>query len=122
MTDTIQINRLEVFGRHGVFAEETHLGQRFIFDVLCHTDFSKCAETNDVEDAVNYASVCDLIVETSSQTNFRLIEALADRIAKRILGEFSAVSCVTVSVSKPSAPVPHIFDSISVRVTRSRDA
>ena len=39
--DKIYVNQMEFYGYHGVFPEETKLGQRFVVDVIVETDLSK---------------------------------------------------------------------------------
>ena len=36
--DEIHIQNLEVFANHGVFQEETNLGQKFLFSLTMYTD------------------------------------------------------------------------------------
>lgn len=39
--DEIRIQNLEVFANHGVFQEETNLGQKFLFSLTMYTDTRK---------------------------------------------------------------------------------
>jgi len=48
---------------------------------------------------------------------FQLIEALAEAIAGELLNRHS-VQEVVVRVHKPGAPIPGIFDSVSVEIRR----
>ena len=55
--DHIQIKELEVFANHGVLKQENELGQKFVVSVDLTVDTSKAAESDDIEDAVNYVDV-----------------------------------------------------------------
>jgi dihydroneopterin aldolase len=57
--------------------------------------------------------------EIASGGPYRLLERLADEVAATILAEF-AVDEVIVRVSKPSAPVPLVIDTVGVTVTHRR--
>ena len=50
---------------------------------------------------------------------YRLLERLADEVAATIIAEFP-VDEVSVRVSKPSAPVPLVIDTVGVTVTHRR--
>lgn len=39
--DKIFVNQMEFYGYHGVFPEETRLGQRFIVDLMVLVDLKK---------------------------------------------------------------------------------
>lgn len=52
----------------------------------------------------------------------RLIEAVAERIAGRVLQEHPGVAAITVAVSKPHVPVPGVMQSLGVEITRRRMA
>lgn len=39
--DKIYVNRMEFYGYHGVFQEETRLGQRFAVDLTVEADLKK---------------------------------------------------------------------------------
>ena len=107
---TIEIHGLELHGYHGVLAEERAEGQRFIFDVDLEVADERAAQTDRIEDAVDYREVVAIIREVSGGTAFHLLEALADAVA-RALRDRLAVSRVRVRVRKPDvelgAPVEH---------------
>ncbi len=50
----------------------------------------------------------------------QLIEAVAERIAGRVLGEHPGVAAVTVRVAKPQVAVPGVVHSLGVEITRRR--
>lgn len=50
----------------------------------------------------------------------QLIEAVAERIAGRVLGEHPAVAGITVRVAKPQVAVPGVVHSLGVEITRRR--
>lgn len=50
----------------------------------------------------------------------QLIEAVAERIAERVLREHPTVAAVTVGVAKPQVAVPGVVRSLGVEITRRR--
>lgn len=120
MKASISITGLTVFGRHGVLPEETRLGQRFVIDLDVDVDVAAAVATDDYEQAVCYASLCDLAVRITAGPPFRLIETLAERIVEAVLTDFSRVSRVRVTVHKPGAPIVHAPNDVAVTIERRR--
>ena len=52
--DKISIDKLVVFGNHGVFEAENMLGQKFLVSVVVYTDTRKAGLTDDLACSVNY--------------------------------------------------------------------
>jgi len=50
----------------------------------------------------------------------RLIETLAENVAREILASFAIVTAVTVEITKPRPPVDFQFAGVSVRIRRER--
>jgi dihydroneopterin aldolase len=120
MTDRIIVKDLVVFAYHGVHPEEQRLGQRFEVDLSCAMDLREAAK-RDVEGAtVSYSSLVEIVQEVSGQKSFFLIETLADVIARTILGRYAQIDAVSVTVRKPSAPIPATLGYVAVEVTRDR--
>ena len=54
--ETIRIKGLEIFAYHGVNPEEKENGQKFILDIAMQADISRAAQTDDLNETVNYAA------------------------------------------------------------------
>lgn len=119
--DRIILQNLAFFGYHGVMDEEKTLGQRFYLDVSLYTDLKKAGRTDDVSDTIHYGMVYQTIKNVIEMERFNLIEALADRIVRKLLMEYPSLEKVQVTVRKPSAPVPGIFDFMAVEIERTRE-
>ncbi|WP_342433828.1 dihydroneopterin aldolase [Neobacillus sp. FSL H8-0543] len=118
--DKIYVNKMEFYGYHGVFPEETRLGQRFIIDLTAQVDLKKAGETDELEHSVNYGEIFRVCKEVVEGAPFKLVEAVAEKIAKEILQQFSLVSETTVKVIKPDPPIPGHYQSVAVEITRRR--
>jgi dihydroneopterin aldolase len=52
----------------------------------------------------------------------QLLEAVAEQVARRLLGEHAAVREVWVRVNKPAAPIKGaVFSRVAVEITRWRE-
>ncbi len=117
-SDKICIENLEVYARHGVFPEENKLGQKFVICAQLEVDAAKAARQDDLALSVNYGEVCYFIKEWMEQHTFRLIETVADFLAREILLKFPLVQGITLEVKKPNAPILLPFEWVSVKVER----
>jgi len=120
MSDHVSVVNLCLHGHHGVFPEETKLGQKFYVDIDCTLNLAACAKDDDFSKAVCYGTLCDLAVEVSDQGPYKLIETLGDRIAEKVLSQFDQVAEVAVRVRKPSAPIKYVLDYVQVELRRTR--
>ena len=118
--DIIHLRGLTFFAYHGVMPEENVLGQKFIVDIDLYQNLRKPGLTDQVEDTINYAKVYEQIKAVVTGERYSLLERLAQRIADQILKEFLC-SSIRVEVHKPEAPIPGIFEDVSVEIWRERE-
>ena len=118
--DEIILNGMQFYGYHGVFPEETVTGQRFIVDVHMGLDLSRAGKTDQVKHTVDYGKVYEAVKQVVEGDPKKLIESVAETIAENLLTGFSALESIQVQVQKPGAPIPGIFESVSVRINRTR--
>jgi len=111
---------MEFYGYHGVFPEETRLGQRFIVDLMVLVDLKKAGESDELEHSVNYGELFQVCKEIVEGKPYKLVEAVAEKIAASILSQFTLVSEATVKVIKPDPPIPGHYRSVAVEITRRR--
>lgn len=117
--DRITLTGVTAVGYHGVFDFERRDGQPFVVDAVLHTDFTKAAETDDLQHTAHYGEVAELITRHIEGEPLNLIEGLAVRIAEGILANYS-VAAVDVTVHKPKAPIEVPFGDVTVSVHRER--
>jgi 7,8-dihydroneopterin aldolase/epimerase/oxygenase len=119
MTDAIAITGLRAWGYHGVYENERQTGQEFIVDARLELDLAPAGASDDVVDTVHYGELAGELVGIITGEPVNLIETLAGRLADACLRD-PRVSAATVTVHKPSAPIPHPFADVSVTVRRTR--
>ncbi|MGG6432981.1 dihydroneopterin aldolase [Anoxybacillus sp. D401a] len=120
MSDKIYVQQMEFYGYHGVFPEENKLGQRFYVDVMIETDLRRAGVTDDLNETVNYAHIYDICQSIVEGEPFKLIEAVAERIAEQILSTYTTISSCTVKVTKPNPPIKGHYAYVAVEMTRGR--
>ncbi len=116
--DQITIRDLQVFANHGVFAEETALGQKFLVTAVLELDTRPAGRTDDLQRSVNYGEVSAEIVRFLQENTYLLIEAAAEHLAEHLLLTYELLDCVTIELKKPWAPVKLPLDTVSVKITR----
>ncbi|MEH7126234.1 dihydroneopterin aldolase [Bacillus sp. JJ1532] len=118
--DKITLTKMAFYGFHGVFPEETRLGQRFFVDLTVEADLKRAGETDNLEDSINYAELYQVCKDIVEGKPFKLVEAVAEKIAGEMLNHFEAISQVNVRVIKPDPPIAGHYESVAVEITRSR--
>ncbi|RDI38437.1 dihydroneopterin aldolase [Falsibacillus pallidus] len=118
--DKIHVHDMEFYGYHGVFPEETKLGQRFRVDLTVELDLKKAGETDDLEESVNYADLYNTCKEIVEGDPCKLVETVAEKIAGKILGNFPKIQTVALKVIKPDPPIPGHYKSVAVEIVRGR--
>jgi dihydroneopterin aldolase len=113
----IEVVGIELLGYHGVLEKERRQGQRFVVDVWLDTADERAAETDAIDDAVDYRDVVAVVREVSEGNAYHLLEALASVIAERLL-ELSRVASVRVRVRKPDVELELPVEHVAVTVER----
>ncbi|UYG16666.1 2-amino-4-hydroxy-6-hydroxymethyldihydropteridine diphosphokinase [Brachybacterium huguangmaarense] len=116
--DTIELTGVRARGHHGVLAAEKRDGQEFVVDVTLHLDTAPAARDDALSRTVDYGAVAGLVVDVVGTGALDLIETLARRLADAVLAQQPLVRAVEVTVHKPSAPIPHPFADVAVRIRR----
>ena len=121
MTDRIALHGLRVRGFHGVFEHERRDGQDFVVDVTLEVDTRRAAESDDLDDTVDYGALAQGLRDAIAGEPTHLLEALAERLVRVALAD-AKVAAATVTVHKPQAPIPIAFDDVAVTIRRERPA
>ena len=100
--DHVFIEGLEIEALIGIYDWERRIRQTLVFDIEMAFDNRIPAASDAIEDTLNYKAVSRRIVDYVSQSDFGLVETLAERVAAIILDEFG-VRSVRLKLSKPGA-------------------
>ncbi|MCM1185692.1 MAG: 2-amino-4-hydroxy-6-hydroxymethyldihydropteridine diphosphokinase [Lachnoclostridium sp.] len=116
--DKIKIEELEIFAHHGVYPEEQEKGQLFYVNATLYGDTFPAGVTDELEFSTDYGEVCHFIAEWMQSHTYKLLEAVAEELAKAILCEFPLIEEVALEIRKPKAPIGLPFGSVSVQIHR----
>lgn len=105
---------------HGVLPVEKRRRQEFRVTVELETTLAQAGNSDVLADTLDYCAVQAVVREVVEGAHRKLIEALAEDIAQRLLTAFPAAEAVTVELLKPSPPVSFKFAGVSVRIRRAR--
>ena len=116
--DKVIIKNLLARGIIGVNDWERNRPQDILINIMLFTDTRRAAETDDINDCVNYSTVSKKVQAHAENAERLTAEALANDLAKICLEE-KAVQKVVVRVEKPGAV--RFAESVGVEIERSRD-
>mgnify|MGYP001812176550 CR=1 FL=1 len=120
-TYRIGLKNCVFFARHGVFDEEAKLGQNFHVDVDMDVAATDALTSDNYNDTVDYGAVHATVEKIVTTERYKLIEALAQRIAVDLCDRHPAIRRVVVTIRKPSAPIQGVFDHAEVIVEHVPD-
>lgn len=115
----IELEEMEFYAYHGCFKEEQVVGNRFLVHVWLHTDISVPAESDSINDAVNYVEIYSLIKKEMAITS-HLLEHVGSRMVKAILLQYNQVQKVVLKVSKVNPPMGGKMKQVSLIIERDR--
>jgi dihydroneopterin aldolase/D-erythro-7,8-dihydroneopterin triphosphate epimerase len=118
MTDRILIHDLFLLTIIGINEEERTERQDVVINLVVETDTRRAGQSDDIADAVNYRTLTKQIIELVENSQFLLVERLAEVIATLCLAD-SRVDKVKVTVEKPLAL--RFARSVGVSIERSRE-
>ena len=116
MEDRIHIEDLEVFAHVGVPDEERAAAQRLTLHLTLWPVRPMDEANDDIDRAVNYATVCAEVESFVAARRDRLVETLANAVALHLLKTFE-IRKITVELRKYILPE---VEFVSVSVTRER--
>jgi len=119
ISDRLSVRGLAVHGHHGVFEFERRDGQEFVVDLVLGMDTGPAAQSDDLQDTVDYGTLVEEVRSAVANDPVDLIETLAQRIADVCLRP-PRVEAVEVTVHKPHAPIPVTFQDVALTINRSR--
>jgi len=116
--DKVNIKNLLARGIIGVNDWERKRPQDILINITLFTDTRRAADTDDINDCVNYSIVSKKVQAHAESAERLTVEALANDLAKICLEEKN-VEKVVVRVEKPGAA--RFAESVGVEIERSRD-
>lgn len=115
----ILLENVRVFTNHGCLEEEAAIGSDYRVDLEVQADLSTSAQTDDLNDTVDYVSLNRIIVEEMAVRS-KLLEQVAQRILDRIFKEELLVKEATVRVAKINPPIGGDVASVIIEMSQHR--
>ena len=100
----IELEGMEFKAYHGVLEQEKVRGNEFVVDFRGELDLSAAAESDNLNDTLNYADIYEIVAYEMSIPS-ELLENVAGRILKAIEKQFPQLVSFSVRVSKKRPPV-----------------
>ena len=100
--DTVFIEDLRIETIIGIYDWEREIRQIVSIDLEMASDNSKAAATENIDDALNYKAVAKRLIQFVEESEFQLVETMAERIGEIVLNEFK-VPWMRLKLSKPGA-------------------
>ena len=104
MTHTIEVNGIKLYAFHGCLVEEGLIGGNYVVDVSLKTDFQLAAETDTLENTIDYVIV-NQIVKEEMAIRSKLIEHVGHRILVRLKNTLNNMHAVKIKITKICPPI-----------------
>ena len=115
--DKVIIKDLLVRAILGINPDERVKKQDILINIVMYADIRRAAETDDIEDAVNYKSITKRVIEHVEEGSDFLVERLVSDLARLIVTELG-VERVMVRVEKPGAL--RFAESVGIEIERTQ--
>ncbi len=100
--DIVYIRNLRIDTIIGIFDWEREVRQTVSLDLEMGTDISRAASTENIQFALDYKAVSDRLLDFIGNSEFLLVETMAEQVASIIMTEFQ-VPWLRLRVGKPGA-------------------
>jgi dihydroneopterin aldolase len=100
--DIVFINELRIETIIDIYDWERKVKQTISLDLEMGADIRKSAATDAIEDTLNYKAVAKRLIAFVEDSEYLLVETLAEKITEIVLSEFS-VPWLKLTVRKPGA-------------------
>ena len=100
--DIVFIHDLQIETVIGIYDWERKIRQTISLDIEMATDISKAAKSDNIDDTLSYKTVAKRLIEFVQQSEFELVEALAEKICSIVMDEFH-VPWIKLTLHKPGA-------------------
>lgn len=116
----IRIKNARFYAHHGVLDSERMSGGLFEIDAEMTCDVTEAEAEDNLKKTLDYQQAYTFIKEVVSSEKFFLIEALAYRIALKLIKNFGMVQKVVIKVRKPSPPLGGLTEYVEVEHSEYR--
>lgn len=119
MQDLILIEGLKVETVVGCFDWERQIKQPLLLDLKIWVDLSAAAQSDRLDDTLNYAEICDIASQTIIDAAPELIEHAAGLVVNALFDQYQAIEKINITVRKPA--IISAAQSVGIQLERQRD-
>ncbi len=116
--DIIYLRDLKIDTVIGIYDWERRITQTVSLDLEMATDIRKAAASDAIEDTLDYKSVAKRLIQFVGESEFQLVETLAERICAIVIEEFG-VPWVRLTLNKKGAV--RFAEGVGVQIERRAD-
>ena len=116
--DIIFIQSLKVDTVIGIYDWERKIRQEIVLDIEMSADISTAASTDHINQTLNYKDICKRLKSFVEESEFQLVETLAEEICQIIIKEFG-VQWVKLKLNKGEAITG--AEGVGVIIERTRE-
>ena len=114
----IIIEEMEFYAFHGHYQEEQIVGNRFLVDLEMEADLKVPADSDSLDDAVNYQKAYQIIKYEMRRTKSNLLENIGKRILDALFAEMVDIEKATIRVRKLNPPMGGPIKSVGITMSR----
>ena len=114
----IVIEEMEFYAFHGHYQEEQIVGNRFLVDLELESNLLAPAESDQLDDAVNYQQAYQIIKKEMRRKKSNLLENIAKRILDSLYSEMEGIENATIKIRKMHPPMGGPIKSVSITMSK----
>lgn len=117
--DCIIIEGLKVDTVIGCFRWEREILQPLLLNLTIENDLSKASKSDQLEDTLNYAEICEISSKVIQKAEPKLIENAAYLVLEALFNHYPSIQRIKIEVRK-LAIIPQA-DSVGISLVRERN-
>ena len=117
--DAIIIEGLKVDTVIGCFNWERQIIQPLMLDLTIHNDLARAATSDELEDTLNYAQICELAAHVIQTAQPKLIEHAAQLVLNCLFSTFPSIESINITIRKPAIIAQ--AHAVGIRLERNRN-
>ena len=119
MIGKVALEGLEFHAFHGVYPHERESGNWFEVDIVVESDFSMASANDELQGTVNYETLFKIVKEEMHQPS-KLLETVAEKIARDVLQKIPEALSVELRISKLNPPIGGKCKKASISLVRKK--
>lgn len=116
--DAIIIEGLKVDTVVGCFNWERQIIQPLMLDLTIQNNLEPAACSDELEDTLNYAEICEISAKVIQEAQPKLIEHAAKLVIDALFSTYASVESIMITIRKPAIIAQ--ANSVGIRLERHR--